>query len=850
MKNFFANDESPQTKTNGFPVDSGGQTTLRRKPKNKHSSRPANWRAFWCREKKIILLIVTALIFRIIFARFGTLDLDFNAFFSWSNKVYIDGPKFFYNNWSDYLPGYIYILWFLSFLKTVFGFDNLFLLFKSPAIFADIATGIIIYSAVSKINRKLSLVSSFLYLFNPAVIFNSTLWGQVDSVSSLLALIAVYFSQQSFLLSSLSLAFGTLVKPQVGFIAPFIAAVWLKKSGIIKSFTWSIFTGIIFVLAFIPFNNTSSLILFIIQRIETTANQYPFSSINAFNFWALIDGFWKSDLGLPQVFGSLFSVLFSIVFISVFYFRKTGEEEKQANKFLLSSLIFSIFFLFLTRMHERHLLPALAPLVIASSFFPILYIPYVLFSITYVLNLLFSFIWINKNLFIFSQISINFFILLNLVSFFILIAVFLKPRIFSSFNLYLKRAKLIFVKLFQKDTLEQDIRTKTSFLILLVILLFSFIMRVVLLSQPSKFYFDEIYHAFTAGQMLNGNTASWEWWHKPLPGVAYEWTHPPLAKFFMVLGMKILGENPIGWRIPGAVLGTATVFLVYLLAKEFFKKEKVSLLAAGLFSLSGLALTMSRIGMNDIYFLFFSLLTIYLFIKDRYFLSSIFLGMALSAKWTSIFILPMLFVLLILENKPLSKKLLYFLINPALLYLLFYTPFFLTHSTEQFIELQKQMYWYHTRLVATHPYSSSFWSWPLMLRPVWVFLGNKDLLTSKIFIMDNPILYWISFIALIKAFLTIIFNQNKKNVLLLFLWGSFFIPWAFSPRIMFFYHYLPALPFATIITAGVLDQVKQKIAISCLLLIFVSFFFFLPHFIGIPISPFYDNLLYWLPTWR
>ena len=65
-----------------------------------------------------------------------------------------------------------------------------------------------------------------------------------------------------------------------------------------------------------------------------------------------------------------------------------------------------------------------------------------------------------------------------------------------------------------------------------------------------------------------------------------------------------LWENTFGWRIIQAILGVGAVFLIYLISKELFKDKLLSVLSAAVFSLDGLPLVMSRIGMNDTYMLF------------------------------------------------------------------------------------------------------------------------------------------------------------------------------------------------------------------------------------------------------
>ena len=47
------------------------------------------------------------------------------------------------------------------------------------------------------------------------------------------------------------------------------------------------------------------------------------------------------------------------------------------------------------------------------------------------------------------------------------------------------------------------------------------------------------------------------------------------------------------------------------------------------------------------------------------------------------------------------------------------------HTWTNFVDTQKQMWWYHTNLVAEHPYTSPAWSWPLLLRPIYLYDGQE-----------------------------------------------------------------------------------------------------------------------------
>ncbi|PIZ48642.1 hypothetical protein COY29_03310, partial [Candidatus Woesebacteria bacterium CG_4_10_14_0_2_um_filter_39_14] len=320
-----------------------------------------------------------------------------------------NGFKDFYQGWSDYLPGYLYVLWFLGKIR---GIIPDVLLYKLPAILADLATGFLIYKIVGKLkNSKWGLIASSLYIFNPAILTNSTFWGQIDSITSLLSILSIYFAPVNFLLSSFLLALGTLIKPQVAFIAAVIFLVMIKNRWKLKKILSYIFLSlIVFVLGFIPFASGNNLFSFIAERLSTSSGQYPYTSINAFNFWGIF-GFWNKESSTlaPMIVGVIIVLIISgLVLLKVW--KKKGWEYQ------LASVVFLSCFLFLTRMHERHLLPVFAPLVISASLVPDLLIPYVGLSLTYLANLYYSYIWITYDFrTVFPQGLIAFFILINLV---------------------------------------------------------------------------------------------------------------------------------------------------------------------------------------------------------------------------------------------------------------------------------------------------------------------------------------------------------------------------------------------------------------------------------------------------
>lgn len=793
------------------------------------------------KNKNFFLLILISFIFRILISSIGTYQLDQNTYIAWAHTIRNLGFSEYYDNaWSDYLPGFLYVLR----LLTEFEKFNIPLvtLYKMPAIFVDIASIILVYKIVRKsLSEKYSLIFASLLAFNPAIFINSTNWGQVDIFSSFFPLISIFLIGNIW--SAIFIGIAGLIKPQAAMAIPLIFAIMLSNRWNIKKIInyWLIVLAI-FLLGFLPFSNQPNLITFIYERITATLNQYQYGSVNAFNFWGLW-GFWKPDnIGFLSANrqGALIAIAFSIlVFLRL--------VRKKINPYLSLAILFSVNFLFMTRMHERHFLPALTPLLIASSFNQNLLIVYGIFSFTYIFNLLYAYQYagLNHNFYVPDN-FVLIFITFNLISFgYLFISMYKKEK---KFNLdFFKKFK---IKDFnEKFTDRLDL--KSSKKLLYLILIFATVSRLLFLDYPPKDYFDEIYHAFTARQILVWDSKPWHWSSAHPEGFAYEWTHPPLAKEIMAASMGFLGMNALAWRLPGAILGVGIIYLTFKIALYLTKSRDIAVLSAFILSLDGLVFTMSRIGTADVYYLFFALACFYFFLREKYLISSILFGLAIASKWSSIYLLPILFWSIVLEKKKLKISLIYFLFFPALIYLASYLPMFLHgFNFETFVGMQKQMWWYHSGLVATHPYESKWWTWPLNLRPVYFYQFDDGNLMGDIYAFGNPFFFW----AGIVAFFYLIFKLIRKKAsssmaLVVFGYLVFFAPWAASPRIMFLYHYLPSLPFLAIILAYFLKR-KQKLLIPILTVIFLGFIYFYPHLTGIHIPREIALNYYWLKSWR
>ena len=413
---------------------------------------------------------------------------------------------------------------------------------------------------------------------------------------------------------------------------------------------------------------------------------------------------------------------------------------------------------------------------------------------------------------------------------------------------------------------------RLAFYLLPLILLFAFATRMYRVTLPKTYYFDEVYHAVTAKLYAHNNPAGYEWWHDaPEPNTAIEWLHPPVAKLLQAGSMYILGENSLGWGLVSVVFGVGVVWITYVLALQLTKVRVVALLASFFAAVDGLLLAQSRIAMNDIFLVFFMLCALVFYTRWRthrnpyqIVLSGILTGLAVSTKWSGAFLLPIFFIdtfVVVIKEKKfilLLKGVLSWIILPILIYLLSYSQFWLQgHAWSQFKELHNQIWYYETHLNATHTYQSTPLQWIFDLRPVWMYVDYNTLgKVGNIYNLGNPVVFFGGLIA--AVWYTVIWFKHRdwRKGFILLAYLSVWTPWLFSPRIMFLYHYAPAIPLLCIILAMFLADVSRKkdlrfLVVTVPLLALAWFIVFYPHLTGIPMQQkIVERVYFAVPSWR
>lgn len=749
---------------------------------------------------------------------------DIGTFHSWGATLNRVGIKDFYRStWSDYLPLPLYALGAIYKLSALLNL-SFELIFKLSVTIIEL---LLIFAVTKQVTKSKLLLFSLLTL-SPALFGDTSYWGQIDTLPALMTLLALLLLKQKTVLSS-AMLFGLAVatKPIMILVAP---VLWIMSRPKHKVWRFPLLAGLVFLATGLPMGGTNSLSL-LWERTLSQAATYPYASINALNLYSLAHDFssWVPDnriiLGVtPHQFG-LF--LFSLLGLNTFrLWKKSGLKRRDGAR--VAATILVIFFTFTTRMHERHLLFGLPLLTLAAITDRALILPLVVLSLNFVLNLWGAYHWLGHDqTWPFSAWVIS------LVSWTTTLVALGLATIWNWSRFFENLAQLL-----KKN------------LTLVLILLLAFVLRTVNLAHPPVYIFDEVYHAFTAREYLHNHREAWEWWTTPPPDVAYEWTHPPVAKYAMVAGMLAFGENSYGWRFGSALAGTLSILGLYLLVVSLTKNKKVALLSAFLLSVEGLHLAQSRLAMNDVYMLLFVIWSLCLALKSKYKPASILFGLALASKWSALYTLAPLALIYLRANRiPNIFFILRLLIISLLVYTLSFTPFILAgHSWQEFVELHRQMWYYHTHLVATHAYQSTPGQWIFAARPVWYWVDYGQNLRANIYAQGNPLILWLGLGALLMQ-INKIFRYPYS--ILYTLYFVFTLPWLHSPRIMFFYHYLPSVAFLTPLLALYLGSLPKTYLRWVVLLIVLSFVLISPMLYGTNTPNIYwDSLFKLFPSWK
>ncbi len=329
------------------------------------------------------------------------MDYDMGFWRQWALQIHQHGLANAYNSTINYFPVYIYGLYIYDLLQgteanIIHNINNIKILF----VCFDFLPLVVLCCFRQKL---LSFKIPHLFLLlNVAYVFNSMVWGQIDSIYTNLAFLAIVtgilYPVGGLLLYLLALN----TKQQAIEFLPIMAIVLFYSIRNFKTAIVAILSAAALqVLLLLPFMSTGG-VAKLAQIAGNTVGLYHNLSISAFNIWYLIargNPYFINDTDTYVVlsYRTIGLILFAItallvlipLFKKVIQLRKKNlpfDEQYYKVLFLGTGLLCLFFFYFNTQMHERYAMP----IIIFFFFYGVAsknYKLYILGSIPFILSL-------------------------------------------------------------------------------------------------------------------------------------------------------------------------------------------------------------------------------------------------------------------------------------------------------------------------------------------------------------------------------------------------------------------------------------------------------------------------------
>lgn len=319
-----------------------------------------------------------------------------------------------------------------------------------------------------------------------------------------------------------------------------------------------------------------------------------------------------------------------------------------------------------------------------------------------------------------------------------------------------------------------------------VVFAFSWVILLIRLDHPSKLYFDENFYvgavrSFAHSHVI-GNTE-----------------HPPLSKYFIGMGMALLGDNAYGWRVSSTVFGAMLAAIMWAWVLELFGCKLTATTATILLAVSSFWFNMSRVAMPSIFELTFAVAGLYLYTLHRsrglwigY--AGIMLGLAMACKWNAIVYI---IVVLVLLYKDRDKQLTLGLLSIAS-YLICFVPVILRQHSgiDSLYEMQVFILQFHRHTFGSVVLNQTWYKWILRMHPEY----------GLFYLIANPMITIIGLVCLP----IVLFCRQGRLLAILYLANLTF--WAVAHRpFEYYYYYLDAFVFLCPVIAFACLQIRSKL---------------------------------------
>lgn len=413
--------------------------------------------------------------------------------------------------------------------------------------------------------------------------------------------------------------------------------------------------------------------------------------------------------------------------------------------------------------------------------------------------------------------------------------------------------------------------------------------------------------------------------------------HPPTGKWLIGLGMQIFGpHDPTGWRFMTALAGILCVVLIARICWHLFHQRMYVLAASAFLAVDGISIVLSRTALLDGFLTCFTLAAFLCVVIDYrrsrpilehklsecsssrtrkralgphagsrgwLVLAGMFSGLALSTKWSGLYVLAVLGLLVVGYEiatrigklpHPLSSAVIvegipaFLLLVPTavLVYIASWWSWFahsdawgrvhpgIVGALNDFVSYHGQVYQFHTDLSAEHSYMSSAPDWLIQRRPTSFAFDTVDKCAGSdcvaaVLALGNPILWWGGTLALIWLFGSLIQKLIRRQdafseSIISAGFAATYLPWfAYLSRTTFNFYTVIIAPFIALTCAWAIRELNKR-AVEAggraraviyggigvfVLATLLAFIFFYPVWSGLPIPRDNWRQRMWFQSW-
>ena len=335
------------------------------------------------------------------------------------------------------------------------------------------------------------------------------------------------------------------------------------------------------------------------------------------------------------------------------------------------------------------------------------------------------------------------------------------------------------------------------------------------LTTPSTLVFDETHYVPAARTLLAVERPA-------------NTEHPLLGKTIIAAGIATFGDNALGWRAFSTIAGTATVVGVFAILMLVFGSVRTAAAGAVFAALNGTLFVQARIAMLDVFMGAFVTLGIACLlwamrgpppkVRARWILGAVLLGLATATKWTAAPYVAFAGVAFLIFKRgdrwpglEAPRALVTLGVASIAAYFATFLPAFFYAEDPltlgRLIPFQWAMYEAQTQVLAPHPYQSSWWSWPLLLRPIWYLYEPVDGAVRGVLLIGNPAVMWGGLVAVALLAWRWIGERKSADLGVAALWAGSLGIWAVIPKSLgFFYYYHLSGVFCAVALAAALQR--------------------------------------------